>query len=100
MTAHDASGELRRQFGAFARIFREDSAAALADRFAELDLRTMQFNFSALGYPALPGREEVERLDLAGIAASFATRSSTPLRFERPSFWRAAIRKASTHTCA
>ena len=103
MTAHDASGELRRQFGAFARIFREDSADALADRFAELDLRTMQFNFSALGYPALPGREEVERLDLAGIAASFATRKirlwgiSSTYNMAHPD---AAIRKERTRHAA
>ena len=45
--------ELRNQFGAFARIFSEDTADALADRFVEHDLRTMQFNFSALGYPEL-----------------------------------------------
>jgi sugar phosphate isomerase/epimerase len=66
--------ELRNQFGAFARIFREDTADALAERFVEFDLKTMQFNFSALGYPALPHRDLVERLDLAGIAASFASR--------------------------
>jgi sugar phosphate isomerase/epimerase len=72
--SYHASEELRNQFGAFARIFREDSADALAERFAELDLRTMQFNFSALGYPALPDRELVETIDLAGIAVSFATR--------------------------
>lgn len=75
MIASNTSAELREHYGAFARIFREDSADALADRFAELDLRTMQFNFSALGYPALPGRELIENLDLAGIAASFASRN-------------------------
>lgn len=66
--------ELRKQFGAFARIYREETADALAERFVEHDLRTMQFSFSALGYPALPNRDLVERLDLAGIAASFASR--------------------------
>ncbi len=75
MTAHNISEEFRSQFGAFARIWEEDSADALAERFAELELRTMQFNFSALGYPALPDRELVEHLDLAGIATSFATRN-------------------------
>ncbi len=73
MTTQYDSEELQRQFGAFARIFRENSAEALAERFVDLDLRSMQFNFSALGYPALPDRGLVEQLDLAGIAASFAS---------------------------
>lgn len=64
----------KRQFGAFARIFREETAAALAERFVENRMVQMQFNFSALGYPALPDRELVEQLDLAGIAASFRSR--------------------------
>jgi sugar phosphate isomerase/epimerase len=59
------------QLGAFARIFHEDTADVLAERFVEAGMTQMQFNFSALGFPALPDRDLVERLDIAGIAVSF-----------------------------
>lgn len=69
----DRDGFLR-QLGAFARIFREETADALAERFVENELAQVHFSFSALGYPALPDRELVENIDLAGIADAFTAR--------------------------
>jgi sugar phosphate isomerase/epimerase len=74
VTTRTGTSELGSQIGAFARIFREDTADALAERFVEHGLKTLQFNFSALGYPALPDRALVESLDLAGIASTFTSR--------------------------
>lgn len=62
--------------GAFARIFTRTTAAELASAFAELRLRQVQLNLSALGLPTIPYGELAAELDLRSVRTDFESKST------------------------
>lgn len=80
--------------GAFARIFRVDTPAELAERFRAHELTEVQLNLNTFGYPTLPTDSELSTADLTairdvlvgaeltlwGISATFNTADPDPVR--------------------
>ncbi len=62
------------RLGVFARIYRRNGAAALADAIAADGFREVQLNLSGLGLPTIAGSGELATLDPASVQAAFAAR--------------------------
>lgn len=66
-----------RLLGAFARIFDRPGVTELADAFVTNQLWQVQLNLSALGLATVPRGDQLEVLDLAGLAERFVERELT-----------------------
>jgi sugar phosphate isomerase/epimerase len=71
-TAADARAPA--ELGIFARTFRRDNPDAVAAAVADAGFGLVQLNLNAFGLPTIPTADDVERIDYAGIRASFARR--------------------------
>ena len=60
--------------GAFARIYRRDTAEDLAEAFVTDQLVQVQLNLSSLGYPTIPDAEQLTTIDTGAIRAAFDLR--------------------------
>jgi sugar phosphate isomerase/epimerase len=72
--ARAALEDLDANLGAFARIFRRASAAELAEAFEASELRQVQLNLSALGYPTIPASRDGEAIDFSAMRRAFEAR--------------------------
>jgi sugar phosphate isomerase/epimerase len=70
----EVASERNRLLGAFARIYRRDSADALAEAFVADQLVQVQLNLSALGIPTIPTAQALADLDTTAIEAAFTSR--------------------------
>lgn len=62
------------EVGIFARTFRRSSADAVAHAVADAGFGLVQLNLNAFGLATIPAADDVERIDYAGVRASFARR--------------------------